>query len=66
MFHDRIDAAPRGEPNEGLVAEVVRRLIRKPGYAAADEEALRALVRGEMHRGTVTMFGLVRAVERAR
>lgn len=65
MFHSRIEVAPKAEPHEGLIAEAVRRLIRRPRFAAAaDREALRELVLAEIRKGTLTLFGLVRAVER--
>lgn len=58
------DAAPQPELHGGLIAEVVRRLMVKPRYAAADRDALGDLVRAQVHRGTLTIFGLVRAIER--
>lgn len=56
--------APQPDAYDGLIAEVVRRLVRKPTFAAADPMVLRELVLVELRKGTHTIFGLVRAVER--
>ena len=57
-------AASQPDAYDGLIAEVVRRLMRKPTFAAADPTVMRELVLAELRKGTHTIFGLVRAVER--
>lgn len=56
--------ASRVDAHRGLAAEVVRRLMSKPRYAAGDPDKLRSIVEAEIARGIVTIHGLVRAVER--
>ena len=56
--------ASRVAAHEGLVAEVIRRLMSKPRYAGADPNTLRSIVEAEIEKGVVTMHGLVRATER--
>lgn len=64
MTNSKEPAVLDEEAHDGLVAEVVRRLMSKPRYAAADPCALRELVEVEVRKGTVTLFGLMRAIER--
>lgn len=66
MTYERDVATSRPQRDEGLITEVVRRLMLKPRYAAADPNMLRELVKAAMDDGITTIFGLVRAIDRDR
>lgn len=45
-----------------IIEETVRSVLELPQYAGADSDFVRELVEGEIKRGNITLYGMLRSI----